>query len=808
MRRGGSGVAGSPLRSLLEAGSMTGMTDGELVERFAARRDAAGDAAFAVLVSRHGPMVLGVCRHVLGDEHAADDAFQAVFLVLARRAGSIRRPDLLGPWLHGVAVRIARKARSRADRRRRREKSEVEMANVESRDDAPDPRPIRAEEAAAVHEEVDRLPERYRRAVILCHFEGLTHAEAARRLGCAPGTIGSLVSRARDLLRSRLARRGLSAGALVMAGSLEPRMATAAVPPALERAAIQAALTYATRPATVAGIASATAVELAGGALRTMALNRLAVAGTLMLAIGVVATAAGGLAAGSSRPDDPRPARSGVQETARNGPASVPVPSLPDAMTRPPEWLVKDAPFDVAAFFVAPPQEENAAPRYLDAFFEFNSEVAVCFPEGPDRESRKRAVDERSGRFFALSQALRKDPNSVPAAAIDAMLTEYDTGFRKLDSAQQRARCVFQTGLGIKAILPHLQPARQVARVAEWKVRRDLERGEIDAALRDLARLLRVSRDLLPRGHAITGLVSSAIDGVAVKTVFMPLLTTPGLTIAHCDRLLALLIEHDERSVDAYSEGLRTEYLSSRTTWHDLIVDQAGLREHWARIGTPISPSSSIVAEIAEPVLYSALSKNAPPPMPQPGIGEKLDALARQITSLKNTPNLDARIARTTPEELSRQVEKLNEVYRGMIVAADAPYLERIRKSAARPRSLDAADIHTRVTRGVLSAYTAFATVLARSKATIRVAEGLVLVRRWQLRHGGALPPSLDAAAREAGRPSVPIDPDDGRPIRFAVVDGRPTVYAIGQDGRDDGGRVDNARTPDSGDLLLRLPGR
>jgi RNA polymerase sigma factor (sigma-70 family) len=188
---------------------MTGMTDGELVERFAARRDAGGDAAFALLVARHGPMVLGVCRQILGDEHAAEDAFQAVFLVLARRAGSIRRPDLLGPWLHGVAVRIARKARSQAERRRHRERSEVEMTCVESPGDGPEPWPIRAEEAAAIHEEIGRLPERYRRAVVLCHFEGLTHGEAARRLGCAPGTVGSLVSRARELLRDRLARRGL-----------------------------------------------------------------------------------------------------------------------------------------------------------------------------------------------------------------------------------------------------------------------------------------------------------------------------------------------------------------------------------------------------------------------------------------------------------------------------------------------------------------------------------------------------------------------------------------------------------------------
>ena len=463
---------------------------------------------------------------------------------------------------------------------------------------------------------------------------------------------------------------------------------------------------------------------------------------------------------------------------------------------------MKNAPFDVAAFFAAPPLEENAAARYLDAFFEFSSEVAVCFPEGSDRDSRKQAVDERWGRFGALFQALQQDPKSVPAASIDAMVDVYDTGFRKLDWAQKRPRCVFQSGLGVTAVLPHIQAARQVSRVAQWKVRRELDRGEIDAALRDLARLLRLSRDLLPRGELIIAMVHSAIDSTIVKTVVIPVLTTAALTTEQCDRLLALLIEHDERSVDAYSEGLRTDYLSTRATWYDLIADQAGLRAHWARIGRPIDPSSSIVAEIAEPVLYSALPKNAPVPASRPADGKPFDALIKQITSLKNTPNLDARIARTTPEELSRQVDKLNELYRDLLGVADSSYPDRIRKTSRQPASLDAVDIHTRVTRGLLSAFTAFTAALTRSKATIRVAEGLVLVRRWQLRHGGDVPPSLEAAAEEADRPSMPLDPYDRRPIRFTVVEaGRPSTPSARTDGTTAGGR-DNARTPDSGDLL------
>ena len=314
-----------PLRVLLETGSMAGMSDAELIERFTTRRDAGAEAAFAAIVSRHGPMVLGTCRLMLEDPHTAEDAFQAVFLVLARRAGSIRNPELLGPWLHGVASKIARKARVQIDRRRRREKPEVEMASVESIGCEADVRSVRDEEAAVVHEEIGRLPERYRRAVVLCHFEGLTHAEAARRLGCAPGTVSSLVSRARELLRTRLGRRGLTGGSLALIASFEPKMAAAAVPPLLERATIQAALCYATKRAVAFGIVSPSAALLAGDALKSMTLYKLAIAGLVAMTLGI-AVAAGGFAAGMPRAVEPPHSRKPRQAiTLGNAPDKEPV---------------------------------------------------------------------------------------------------------------------------------------------------------------------------------------------------------------------------------------------------------------------------------------------------------------------------------------------------------------------------------------------------------------------------------------------------------------------------------------------------
>jgi RNA polymerase sigma factor (sigma-70 family) len=790
------------LRVLLETGSMAGMTDSELIERFTASRDSGAEAAFGALVSRHGPMVLGTCRLLTGDPHTAEDAFQAVFMVLARRARSVRRPELVGPWLHGVATKIARKARLQADRRHRREKTEVEMAGIESMGSEGAACTIRNEDAAAVHEEIGRLPERYRRAVVLSHFEGLTHAKAARRLGCAPGTVSSLVSRARDLLRNRLVRRGLNLGALVVTAVLEPKLVSATVPFALERATIQAAVSFATKRAIAAGIVSQSASGLVGETLKAMMLTRLALIGLLVVTLGV-AVAAGGLAATRPRAIESRLLQAQARQKNGNAPPRPLSPSLPGAVLNAPPWLGNPAPFDLATFFAAPWPEENAAPRYLEALFEFGPQVEVCFPEGADRQSRAQAVEQRLARFYPLFQSWSKEEISVPAATIDAMLSEFDTGFRKLDWAQQRPRCVFQSGIGATARVPHAQVVSNVVRVARVKVRRELERGELDAAVRDLTRLLRLSRDLLPRGVMITALVSSTAERGSIEHVVLPMLTAKGLTVEHCDRILALLREHEVRSIDAYAEGLRAEYVSNRATLHDLIFVQGRLRKEWESFGNQAGPS--IVAEIAEPVLMSALAGNAPLPKPTPG--ERIKSITQRLMSLRNVQDLDALMARTTPAELASQVSKLNELYGGLLSLSEATVLEQIRRSTDRPHSLGGVDLQTRVTRGASSsAFKSYTQSLGTAKARIRVAQALLAVRRWQLAHGANLPASMEAVAREAGLRTVPIDPFDGQPIRFTILEGQPTVYSVGQDGRDDGGRIDNARTPDSGDVLLRLP--
>src|SRR4051794_4896866 len=192
-------------RTLFAAGTTTGLTDAQLLERGVAASAAArtAEAAFEALGARHGPMILGVCRRALDDPRDVDDAFQATFLVLVRKAGSVRVDDSLGRWLYGVSRRVAGRARTIAARRSR---AEVPLERIEAAPTDPD----RFELASMLDEELARLPEAFRSAIVLCDLEGLTHEEAARDLLCPVGTIKSRLARGRKKLRERLERRGLA----------------------------------------------------------------------------------------------------------------------------------------------------------------------------------------------------------------------------------------------------------------------------------------------------------------------------------------------------------------------------------------------------------------------------------------------------------------------------------------------------------------------------------------------------------------------------------------------------------------------
>ena len=313
------------LQALFDGGTCAGLTDGDLVERFQARRDEGGERAFEALVTRYGPMVLRVCRNLLDDPNDVHDAFQAVFLVLARRAGAIRESRSVGSWLYGVAVRVAARARVSTIRRRIRDRRTIEAAGVVAAV-ACEPRsgPLIEHDdgAAVVHQEVNRLPEKYRAPVVLCYLEGLTHDEAAARLSWPVGTVRSRLSRARDTLRSRLTRRGVTAPAVLgplatwLVGNQAASSAVAAtaagfptaLPVHLPTSLARAVTRLAAGQSAAAGSWSAASLALAHGVLKAMLLKKLTIVACALLPFGIAAIGGGVILVRASRAQETRPA--------------------------------------------------------------------------------------------------------------------------------------------------------------------------------------------------------------------------------------------------------------------------------------------------------------------------------------------------------------------------------------------------------------------------------------------------------------------------------------------------------------------
>ncbi len=277
------------LRRVHAAQQDAGVSDAELLRRFAERRD---EAAFELLVWRHGAMVLRVCRGVLRDHHAAEDAFQATFLALARKAASVARSRAPAGWLHRVGFRVALRARAGSIRRSGREALQVARASPRP----PEAAAEAAELAALLHEEVDRLDARYRTPVVICYLEGRTYEEAARALGWPVGTVSGRLARARELLKRRLLRRGVTLPATGLA-ALAAGTAEAAPTGPLAAATARAAAGYAAGGAVPPEVSAASS-RLAQGVIHAMFLAKLKAAAVVCLVLGLAAVGAGSLVGG------------------------------------------------------------------------------------------------------------------------------------------------------------------------------------------------------------------------------------------------------------------------------------------------------------------------------------------------------------------------------------------------------------------------------------------------------------------------------------------------------------------------------
>ncbi len=294
-------MADRPLHSVLHfvrrmvagAPGGTGEADANLLDRFVQSRD---EAAFESLVCRHGPMVFGVCRRIVGDSHRAEDCFQAVFLVLAHKASSLRQPERLANWLYGVARRTAFKAASKTDLR--------PQISTNGQSPAADPLNgiVQRELRSVLDEELGRLPDRYRAPLVLCYLEGRTTQEAAHALGCPQGTVMTRLARGRERLRGRLSRRGVT----LTTALLTTEALTAAVPSALLESTVRIAVLASARGIAAAATAAEVAA-LAQGVIKTMFWSKVTIATAILATVGGVGSAAGWFAV-SRQGNEPKPA--------------------------------------------------------------------------------------------------------------------------------------------------------------------------------------------------------------------------------------------------------------------------------------------------------------------------------------------------------------------------------------------------------------------------------------------------------------------------------------------------------------------
>jgi RNA polymerase sigma factor (sigma-70 family) len=272
---------------LFNAGTTIGLSDRQLLERFLDQGDGPRNLAFAALIERHGPMVRRVCRSILRSEHAADDAFQATFLILIRRAGSLWVQDSIGPWLHQVAYRVAYHVQSTEARRRRHERRAASSAHPVQHDQKCD------DLGTALHQEIARLPERDRAPIVLCCLEGMTQQKAAGQLGLPLGTLQSRLARGRERLRGRLIRRGLTPAMVLSTTAFSADGTSGAISSSLVAGTIDAAMEFSAVKVGGAILATSSLSSLTNGVLTTMFLHDLKLMFGALVAVMVAAAGVG-----------------------------------------------------------------------------------------------------------------------------------------------------------------------------------------------------------------------------------------------------------------------------------------------------------------------------------------------------------------------------------------------------------------------------------------------------------------------------------------------------------------------------------
>ncbi len=471
----------------------------------------------------------------------------------------------------------------------------------------------------------------------------------------------------------------------------------------------------------------------------------------------------------------------------------------------------------MAKFFELPPASENAAPLYLEAFFEFGTQLKEFFP--PDVLERSGEIADRARRADKVFFAWENDPASVDRASIDVILDEFKDGFRKLDLAQQRPRCVFATSLDYDLDFVHVLPARCAARAWLLRASRSLDRDDFDAAIGDLGKILRLSRDLRPRSVPNGQICSIAIDSTTARDGIGLVLAHPKLKVEHCDRLIKLLADHEAQAIDPFLQAIEAEFLTTRLLLRifaerikttggadgrpiETPLDQGGLVRELNRLARTI-----LIRQFVEGVVANtdAERKTVASPVGPDDTTLDIQAFVNLMTQRgdpvpdKQVREILDKLAKLSEKEVGPAVERTRS-----LLAAKPGYCERIRVlEACNAKNSDRRA--SKLFEGVATQVRPFIESVERDRVYMGATKCLVALRRQQLTHA-TTSTDLAEVCREAGMSGIPVDPFSGSPLKLVIIDGEPVVYSIGSDGVDDGGLKDARQgLKPTGDFLYRM---